>query len=177
MNQRILYSILLVLFSHMAFGQFYAGVNNATLTTKGTESTTELSTTQMVGRYIPGQNKLTLMVKTQTFSFDADQQGQSYLNDVLLVQSNPLMALSFDLDLSGLSGKSTREVNGLLLFNDQELPIKTQLQVEQTGNSLIFSANLNLDLSKIGIYTTKENQSFASIIAQLTIDQATLQQR
>jgi hypothetical protein len=177
MNQRILFSILMVLFSQLAFGQFYAGVNTATLTTKGTEITTVLSSEQMVGRYLPEQNQLNFMIKTQTFGFNAGQTAQDYLNEVLLVQANPLLSINLNLEISNISESAETDISGVLSFNGQEMTFQTKAQVNKSAESIQLSTTLELDLNEVGIYVPNDHKTFSSSLVQLTIDQATLQKR
>lgn len=175
----ILLSFLIIGLSALsAFGQTYSGVGSLSLTQKGLSLTSE----QLVGRYIPDQHVVSFMVKTHALSLGADNAAKSFLQDVLLMESNPLLSLEFDLkDFPEIStgdfSSQTLSIPLTVRFNEHTLTTLVPATIEKLGNLFSISTEANIDLASLAIILSEEEAKIYDSHISLAVNQAVLTRR
>ncbi len=139
--------------------QMYSGVNTLKLSSAGTNTSTELKSNQLVSRLVFDEQKLSMMVKTGAIHQLANEEDKKLLEEVFMIESNPLMSIVIDLSSLGLKGaesfsKEAAQLPYQLSFNDKMVEGTANINLDySTDKSLIkFEIETTISTREMGIH-------------------------
>ena len=151
-------SLFLALFVFLAplSAQMYTGVNPVTFVSSGDETTTTLTSAQLVGRFTYESEKINFMMKAPSLGSRASLQEQAILSEVLQVENNRLWIMEIDLSGLGLeNGKQHRleevELPVTVKFNEEILEDYAWVSVSLDADRLIFGIQITMSLESLNL--------------------------
>lgn len=136
-----------------AQGQFYAGSHPVSFYSKGTGGEMTLASKQMVSEYDATNRKLSIRMKTQGLTFEANAETQQVLTEVFQVDAFPLWQMEADLSQARPhpGGKGYLVPVVLLYHGMAPVIADAHLFFRETTDAVHMDLALNFRLDQLGI--------------------------
>ena len=176
------YVFLIAMFAPCALqAQMYAGVNKVLFASTGVESQTQWESDHLVARYEVAKQKISWVMKTQALTLAAQTSQQSLLQEVLQVNSNPLIQL--EMDMAWLEGG-----NQSLQWEETTIPVKVFYNGQQAqaiatssgrteGKVIRLNWELTVPLSDLGLIVEGQHANVMGNTLTISVPEAKLERR
>ncbi|RMG24002.1 MAG: hypothetical protein D6730_13370 [Bacteroidetes bacterium] len=148
-----------------AQAQMYAGRNTLEISSSGTSAETHLKSNQLVASWVFEENSLELRLKTHAIYHFASEADQALLQEVFMIDSNPLLSMRLDLkDLNLAPGSSAGQqlaVPVIIEYASKELAATADFSYEYDAQKewVRFDLNTTVSAEEMGLWISETYQS------------------
>ena len=141
--------------------QMYTGVNPLTFVSTGDETTTTLTSAQLVGRFTFESQEMNFMMKAPSLGNRADRQEQAILTEVLQVENNRLWIMEIDLSSLGLENGRRLDFEEVELpvtirFNEEIVQDYAWISISMDPSELDFSVQMTVSLEDLNLQIPRQ---------------------
>lgn len=151
MYRYLLPAIVVLFWGSQVQAQQFFGRGSFSLESQGTQSSTQLLSQQVAGKYDASKQEIHFYFKSLSFAFQEDQATREMISECFLSQGYPVVDLKIqEVDMEELSkGKVQAQANLRLMGHDFKFPIFLTSSTEENGLSLSGTFTIDLQSKQI----------------------------